>query len=354
MTAKCCLAMLLLGCGWTLADLQRVDPVFEPFQGEVDAAVERGLQFLAGIQDEDGSFDGSNGEKTGLVALAGMAYLSKGYLPGRPPYGDTINRCIDYILDNRLPSGLLAPQREKGVMYSHNICTLFLSEVSGMVDPERQDTLQDALAMALNVILAAQQVKKNERHQGGWRYNPDSNDSDASCSGWALMALRSARQNGASVPDRAIEDAVRYLLHNHNKKTGQFGYQDPNGHSVTLTGMAVLCLELCGRHGDPMLKQSGDYVLRIYEQMPRQGYALYGNYYTAQAMFQLGGAYWATYAGWMYDYYLPRQLEDGSWKEKDLGPAYNTSMMILAFTVPYRQLPIYQRDETVDEERDQR
>jgi hypothetical protein len=24
--------------------------------------------------------------------------------------------------------------------------------------------------------------------------------------------------------------------------------------------------------------------------------------------------------------------------------------MILAFTVPYRQLPIYQRDETVDEE----
>jgi len=25
-------------------------------------------------------------------------------------------------------------------------------------------------------------------------------------------------------------------------------------------------------------------------------------------------------------------------------------MMTLAFTVPYRQLPIYQRDETVDEE----
>jgi len=25
-------------------------------------------------------------------------------------------------------------------------------------------------------------------------------------------------------------------------------------------------------------------------------------------------------------------------------------MMVLAFTVPYRQLPIYQRDETVDEE----
>jgi hypothetical protein len=29
---------------------------------------------------------------------------------------------------------------------------------------------------------------------------------------------------------------------------------------------------------------------------------------------------------------------------------YGTAMMTLAFTVPYRQLPIYQRDETVDEE----
>ena len=41
---------------------------------------------------------------------------------------------------------------------------------------------------------------------------------------------------------------------------------------------------------------------------------------------------------------------DGSWESREAGRTYGTAMMVLAFTVPYRQLPIYQRDETVDEE----
>ena len=93
-------------------------------------------------------------------------------------------------------------------MYAHNISTLFLSEVSGMVDPERQKRIKGALARALQLILRAQRVPKSEKNQGGWRYHPGSRDSDTSCSGWALMALRSAKLNGAAVPDSAIEDAV--------------------------------------------------------------------------------------------------------------------------------------------------
>jgi len=30
-------------------------------------------------------------------------------------------------------------------------------------------------------------------------------------------------------------------------------------------------------------------------------------------------------------------------------PRFQTALVVLAFTVPYRQMPIYQRDETVDE-----
>ena len=52
----------------------------------------------------------------------------------------------------------------------------------------------------------------------------------------------------------------------------------------------------------------------------------------------------------MYPYWLGLQVEDGSWSvASDSCPAYVTSMAVLALTVPYRQLPIYQRDETVDE-----
>jgi hypothetical protein len=52
----------------------------------------------------------------------------------------------------------------------------------------------------------------------------------------------------------------------------------------------------------------------------------------------------------MYDYWIPRQQPDGRWDRGENGcPYYQTAMVVLAFAVPYRQLPIYQRDETVDE-----
>ena len=71
----------------------------------------------------------------------------------------------------------------------------------------------------------------------------------------------------------------------------------------------------------------------------------------AQGTFQLGGKYWEKYGPWMYDMYLPMQREDGSWPASPLGgETYATAMALLAVTVPYRQLPIYQRDETVNEE----
>ena len=78
-------------------------------------------------------------------------------------------------------------------------------------------------------------------------------------------------------------------------------------------------------------------------------FEFYGNYYNAQGMFQIGGRYWSEYADWMYSTYLKEQDSDGSWDSREAGRIYGTAIMTLAFTVPYRQLPIYQRDETVDE-----
>ena len=66
-----------------------------------------------------------------------------------------------------------------------------------MVDPDRQKKINGSLPRALALILRAQAVQKSSRHKGGWRYHPNSRDSDTSCSGWALMALRSAKLNGA-------------------------------------------------------------------------------------------------------------------------------------------------------------
>ncbi len=328
-----------------------LDPVFAEWQAKVNPAVENALAYLQHIQKDDGSFEGTYGDSTGVPALAGMAFLSKGHLPTEGPYTVALNRCIDFILANQKPDGVFEKgSAGNGPMYAHNIATLFLSEVSGMVDPERQARISAALPKALGLILRAQAVAKDENNRGGWRYQPGARDSDTSCSGWALMALRSAKLNGAAIPDTAIAAAVQYLHRHQQDKDGAFGYTGSDDHALSLTGMGLLCLELCGEHGSERTKHAADWVLRNFRGLPGSQFEFYGNYYNAQGMFQVGGRYWQEYANWMYATYLPKQSPDGSWDSHEAGRTYGTAMMVLAFTVPWRQLPIYQRDETVDEE----
>jgi hypothetical protein len=342
---------LLLLATLGLAAQEPADPVFAEWRERVDPAVENALEYLARVQRDDGSYPESYGDSTGIPALAGMAILSKGHLPTEGPYVVTLNKCIDFVLENQRDNGLFEKGNAgSGPMYAHNISTLFLSEVSGMVDPARQEKIGEALPKALQLILKAQAVKKDERHQGGWRYHPGSTDSDTSCSGWALMALRSAKLNGAAVPDDAIADAVSYLARHQDKKEGHFGYMDRSDHARSLTGMGLLCLELCGKHGAPETVSAADYVMKTFRDLPGDQFEFYGNYYNAQGTFQIGGRYWNEYASWMYETYLKKQQDDGSWNSREAGRIYGTTMMVLAFTVPYRQLPIYQRDETVGDE----
>ncbi|MGB0327771.1 MAG: prenyltransferase/squalene oxidase repeat-containing protein [Akkermansiaceae bacterium] len=346
------ITFVALGIPALLSAQEEAQTVFAQWKEKADPAVERGLEYLALVQEDNGSYPGSYGDSCGVPALAGMAFLSRGHLPTEGPYASSLNKIIDFLLgrqDRR--SGLYTGgQYGSGPMYGHNIATLFLSEVSGMVDPDRQKKINESLPRALALILRAQAVKKSDRHQGGWRYHPNSRDSDTSCSGWALMALRSAKLNGADVPDKAIADAVAYLYGNFSEKNGHFGYSSPHNQKNSLTGMGLLSLELCGEHGKPATTKAADFILQTFRSLEGAQFEFYGNYYNAQAMFQIGGKYWDTYANWMYETYLKTQKEDGSWSSREAGSVYGTAMMTLAFTVPYRQLPIYQRDETVDEE----
>jgi len=315
---------------------------------EVDKAVERGLAWIARGQLPDGAFGNGQAQNTsGIWALCGMAFLARGHVPGTEPYGPVVERIVSKLAEFQRADGYLGGN--DGKMYSHCIATLFLSEVSGMVRPELQVKIDGALPRALKIILDAQKIEKDKNNQGGWRYLPDSRDSDFSCSGWALMALRSARLNGAPVPPEAIKDAVDYILRHHDESQGCFGYSDKQSHGVTLTGAGILCLSLCGQHGNPAVGRASRYLMQKYEELPKQQYCFYGMYYTAQGLFQLGGNEWKTFSQWMYDTWIPQQKEEGYWDRNEQDRYYQTAMVTLAFTVPYRQLPIYQRDETVDE-----
>jgi hypothetical protein len=339
-------ALLLLGAAARGADAAAAATRPDP---RVDEAVERGLAFLAAGQKPDGSFNSGPGTAyPAIPGLCAMAFLAKGYLPGPGKYGENINRAVDFMLSKAASDGYLGAN--EGRMYSHCIATLVLAEVSGMVDSNRQTRIDAVLPKAVQVILSAQRVPKQGNNKGGWRYGPGSTDSDLSCSGWALMALRSARLNGAAVPSQAIQDAVQFVLSHHSEQHGSFGYHDGTSYAITLSGAGLLCLELCGQHGHAATRRAAKYLMNVYEQLPAQERCFYGLYYTAQGLFQIGGDEWQRFSRWMYDYWIPRQQPDGRWDRGENGcPYYQTAMVVLAFAVPYRQLPIYQRDETVDE-----
>jgi hypothetical protein len=311
------------------------------YQRAFDAAVDKGLAFLARSQEANGAIGGNT---PAITSLAIMAFLARGDTPGLPPHGDVINRGIDYILSVPAANGTLIGGG--GQMYSHNISSLMLSEVSGMVDPERQARIEGVLPRATQIILAAQDVRKPDPQEGGWRYEPNSGDSDISHSGWALMALRSARNNGAPIPKESIEQAVKYILRCRTQDGG-FAYQPGGGSGVSRTGIGLLCLELAGRHRDDVTLKAGHYIAERFKKgNPFDGeFKYYALYYSANGMFQLGGKEWEDFAPTLYDTILKLQSADGSWPAggNESNPQYCTSMAILALSVSYRQLPIYQR-----------
>jgi hypothetical protein len=316
------------------------------YKEPIDESVDKALTYLATQQAENGSFPGQYGQTTAVAALAGMAFLSKGYTPGLGPFGENINRSIDFVLSNEQirdgkPSGYLLHSAQ-GKMYAHCISTLFLSEVSGMLDPERQARVDDVLPRSLSLILTAQRVPKDARFAGGWRYEPQSRDADLSLTGWAIMALRSARLNGAPIPNEAISDAVEFVVRCQPAgAAGErgFSYQPSQGGKPAMTGVGILCLMLCGHQDDKMLPKAGDFLLESNLNRTWGGsHFFYGIYYCSQASFQLGGKYWDTWAAGMYENALQHQQQSGSW-----GDPYKTTMTVLALTVSYRQLPVYQR-----------
>ncbi|MHC5052409.1 MAG: hypothetical protein ACYTGK_17590, partial [Planctomycetota bacterium] len=115
-----------------------------------DQAVEGALRWLASQQnrvrgDANGSWSAKVGFKIndgyrlqpqsqpqeglphlGVTALAGMAFLSGGHLPGQGPYGDVMDRALDFVLRSVQEDGQITAYKTR--MYSHAFSLLFLAE----------------------------------------------------------------------------------------------------------------------------------------------------------------------------------------------------------------------------------
>lgn len=326
-------AAVILGSIGLILAMPGAGPAAARDRGEVaetpagTEAVERGLYFLARSQAADGSI-GSSPEST---SLAVMAFLARGYTPGLPPWGDVLNRGIDYVVSSvaliRTQTGLLIP-------------AIMLTDVSGMVDPERQVRVGAVLPQVLRNVLAAQDAPT------GGRTVQTGGGGDVAVAGWTVLALRAARRNGAPVPEASIERAVQGIL---RCRTQEGGFADrPGGPpGVTSTGISLLALELAGHHRDDVTLDAGRYLAERF----RKGDAPAGEsryealFASANGLCQLGGREWAAFAPVPAAALLRLQTANGSWPPTRGEPnaARSTSLAILALSVSGRQLPSCQR-----------
>lgn len=356
-------ALIVVGAGWTGAVRGAEAPAGaggtgagevetlhgplgdDPIEGsELTPAVlkasQRGLDYLARVQQKDGSFGQTGGYSShaGITALAGIAFLSQGSQPDRGKYGKSLALTLDYIVNHTGRSGLIvADAVDHGPMYGQGFATLFLAEAYG-TSPRPE--VRDKLSRAVDLIV------RTQNDQGGWRYQPVKLDADLSVTICEIMALRAARNAGIKVPKSTIDRAIDYVKKSQNPDGG-FSYTlDSRSSGFPRSAAGVCSLYNCGIYSGPAVERGLRYVIKSIPggsgDMASMGYYFYGNYYASQAMFIAGGDYWKKWWPAISSDLVKKQNHDGSWAG-EVGPEFGTAMACIMLQIPNRYLPILQR-----------
>jgi prenyltransferase beta subunit len=320
---------------------------------DVKKATAKAYEWLAAKQNNDGSWgDSRYPNNTAITGFALMAFMSQGHVPNQGKYGPEVAKgCRFIIASQRESDGYLVGSRG-GNMYCHGMATLALSQLWGMTGDE---DVKKALEKAVKLIIKCQSP------DGGWRYEPVPSGSDISVTIMQVMALRGAKDSGLHVPDKTMKKALDYINSCYDRSSGGYTYQPYNrapGFARTAAGLCVLKLlgevEIMDEESGKKVKVIEKYgrnvetslqYLKASMDRPREHF-WYGHYYACHAMHQIGGKDWEEYYATIKKRFIDMQLADGSWSRQDLqsaGPVYQTSIAIIALSIPANYLPIFQR-----------
>jgi len=345
---------------------------------QTEASIELGLQFLARVQQNDGSWrlqglesssraDPQMASDTAATALAVLAFQGAGYNHIEHKYAAVVRNGLDYLVQNQKDDGdLFVPlddESNRSVwLYSHALAALSLCEAYGMTqDP----ALKDPAQRSIDFIVAAQ-----HKERGGWRYSPGVG-SDTSVTGAMLVAMRSAELAGLNVPNQAYDGVTTWLDSAQASPTQAHLYRynpqapdnDAQRHgrvaSPTMTSLGLLMrLYLGWKRDNANMIQGADYLK---EHLPALGTNTepkrdtYYWYYATQVMFHMGGDHWKQWHDKLHKLLLDTQVKEGpyagSWNPRlpvadrwgpHGGRLYVTALNLLSLEVQYRHLPTYE------------
>jgi len=327
---------------------------------ETEAAVARGLRWLARYQNRDGSWSldafhlapGAVGDEDGQgrqadvagTALALLPFLGAGQTHLSGEYRQVVLKGLNWLIQQQKPDGDL---RGNGIgdMYAHGQAAIVLCEAYAMT---RDFQLREPAQKALDFIIRAQHPA------GGWRYEPGQ-AGDTSVLGWQLMALRSGKMAYLSVPNSVFYKAAQYLdTAQADQYGGRYGYLPGHAATPTMTAEALLCRQYLGWPREHRGMKAGAYYLL--ENLPSAKKLdssqpwFYYIYYATQVMRNMGGTFWQKWNDAMKATLLPTQRKTGSlagsWDPVERygphgGRIYVTSLAICTLEVYYRHMPLY-------------
>ena len=274
---------------------------------KAEEAIKKGLQWLKGHQNADGSF----GEQypVAMTGLALLAYLGHCERPTSTEYGPTVKKAIEYLLGvGNAQDGKLSKAGGTPWVYEHGIATYALGEAYILTkDPK----IAEVFSKACRIIVYGQGP------DGGWMYNYDKSASDTSVSGWQVQALKTAVLSGLSIPeaDAALKKSVGNVMRCRGANGG-FGYRGPED-KQSLTGVGVVMLQIAIHERGQVVRKALDLYID-HKNAPVYNYDagdanLYSWYYGAQACFQYGGSPWGKWNRIVMPQIIAHQTADGNW-----------------------------------------
>ncbi len=325
----------------------------------------------------------ANGDgDTACTGYAILCFLGAGYdhkTPGK--FKDTVQKGLDWLISVQNDDGTFGTTKRN---YEGPVCTMAICEAYAMtMDPKLKAPAQKGV----NMLLERQARTDKYPYGTGWDYtraNPKR--IDASVTGWCVMALKAAKSAGLDVgdgwegskqwfeghwrasnpgkdPNSISSDEKSYFAYTWDSVGNQIGFNfgqmaaapDPAKRRPIECVGGLAGVFLGKRPGDGMLDSLINTIMD--EQVPKSWPCnTYWMYYNTLAVFQYGGQNWKTWNGQVRDMLVEAQhgngtgCFNGSWDyEKtggrishhieDVGRLLSTAYCCLSLEVYYR----YQR-----------
>lgn len=342
---------------------------------ESEAAVMRGLRWLAAHQQTNGSWNlkdygagiancdcvsefekGAQDCTTAGTAFGILPFLGAGVTHTRAPkdppvlesYMPVVERGLIFLARNQVRSKDNKDGFLGGSMYAHAIATLALCEAYGL---SRDDRLRLNAQLAIKYLLNAQ-----HEAGGGWRYNPGQ-AGDMSVTAWVFLAIRSAQLSGIDVLKPPLTRAARFVdscaAGPEDAKMSRYAYQPGQAATLTMTAAGLLTRQYLGWGRDhPDLIAGTKYLME--NLPPESGNSLgqiYYYYHATQVLHHMEGPEFDLWNYRMREHLIRTQEQSGhqvgSWNPQGTdrgergGRMYATAMSLLTLQVYYRHLPMY-------------